>query len=543
MSDWTFADVWRRIARRFPDAPALVHGERRVTWSDFARRAAGLATWLVDEAGLARQDKVAQYLPNRPEYLESVFAAFQGSFVPVNTNYRYTADELRQLWDDADVRAVVFDGGFGHQCEVLRPMLPKIRAWLWVDPEDGSGCPEWATPYEVAAGTTIGSLGRPAGDDLYLLYTGGTTGMPKGVMWRQDDLFAILEASSSRGLPDGTTPERYVDQLAKAGPRVLIGAPLMHGTASWFSMSALNRAGAVVTVPGTRFDPVQALDVAAREDATGICVVGDAFVRPMLQAIQTEPERWDLSRLRVVFSSGVMFSAQSKQQLRRYAPRALIVDSLATSESGVIGRSVITADEDVATATFQMGPNTRVVDAEGRNVEPGSGVPGRLAVGGRIPLGYYKDEQKTKDTFLVLDGQRFVVAGDFAEVLADGAVRLLGRGSACINTGGEKVYPEEVEEVLKSSAQVADAAVVGAPDERFGETVVAFVQPVATSGDVDVDRLLAQARQHLAGYKIPRRVHLVDTIGRSPSGKVDIVSLRTKAATLSERMGNPASGD
>lgn len=534
MNGWNFAEVWSAVAERHPDAPALIHGDQRVTWAELRRRSLAIASWLVTERGLRRGDKVAQYLPNRPEYLESVFASFVACAAPVNTNFRYTGEELHHLWADADVTAVVFDGSFVEQCEALRTDLPLVRMWLWVDPHDGTTCPEWATSYEAAAATPPSAIPwSPSGDDLYLLYTGGTTGRPKGVMWRQDDLFCMLEESNGRTVSTEADPEAYAAAVERPGPHVVAAAPLMHGTAAWFSMSALNRAGAVITVPEIHFDPERLLDITSAERARGICIVGDAFARPILRALDADPQRWDLDRLRVIFSSGVMLSAESKRGLLVHAPNAVIVDGLGTSESGSFGRALAGADDDVTTAKFFVGPSTRVLDDVGRDIEPGSGQSGRLAVRGRIPLGYYKDAQKTASTFLEIDGDRYVVAGDWAEVAADGSITLLGRGAGCINTAGEKVYPDEVEEVLKTFPGVADAAVVGVDHERFGQAVVALVE-LHDDAVVETRQLLDRVRKSLAGYKVPKHVHYIASVGRAANGKLDQASLRALAANLTD---------
>jgi fatty-acyl-CoA synthase len=300
----------------------------------------------------------------------------------------------------------------------------------------------------------------------------------------------------------------------------------MHGTALWFAMPALNQGGCVVTVGDRRFDPAGLLDAVVDHDVKGLCIVGDAFARPMLDALDAEPDRWDLSRLRIVFSSGVMFSSASKARFLVHAPNATIVDSLGSSESGGLGRTLTGAGDDAATASFKIGAKTRVVGDDGRDVVPGSGAKGRLAVAGRIPIGYHGDPVKTAETFLTIDGVTHVVAGDWAEVEADGTIKLLGRGSVCINTGGEKVHPEEVEEAIKALPGVTDAVVVGVPDDRFGEAVIAIVEAPEL---LDVALLVEALRPHLAGYKLPRRV-LQHPIGRAANGKADYQRLKALAS-------------
>jgi acyl-CoA synthetase (AMP-forming)/AMP-acid ligase II len=528
-SSWNFADVFEAIADRQPDALAQRHGDRSTTWSEFDTRADGFAAGLL-ATGAVEQDKVAQYLYNAPEYLESTYGAFKAGLVTVNTNYRYTADELLYLWDNADVVAVVFHGTFAERCDDVRARLPRIRSWWWVD--DGSGpCPEWATPYEdattAAAGRTAGPWGR-SGDHLLLLYTGGTTGMPKGVMWRQDDLFGALDTASKTRLPPQQDLGAAADRVTKPGPRNLPAAPLMHGTGFFNALSNLMIGGSVITMTGRHFDVVELLDTIEHNRINSMSIVGDAFAKPVLRALDAEPDRWNISSLRVIVSSGVMWSAETKAGLLRHNGRLIMVDALGSSEAIGMAQSVVSADDSAATATFKLSPDTRVITEDGRDVTRGAGERGRVAMRGYMPIGYYKDAEKSASTFQHVDGVRYTIPGDWATVDDDGTVRLLGRGSQCINTGGEKVYPEEVEEVLKLHATVADAAVVGVPDERFGEAVTALVQPHA--GDTIVsDELIAHVKAKLASYKAPRQVVVVDSIGRAANGKLDYRALRAVA--------------
>jgi acyl-CoA synthetase (AMP-forming)/AMP-acid ligase II len=529
MSGWNFADVWERVAEQIPDAPALIHGERTSTWRDFDRRADGIAAALLG-AGVTEQDKVAQYLYNGPEYLESTFAAFKAGLATVNTNYRYGADELVYLWDNADVVAVVFHGAFAEQCDAIRSRLPRVRRWLWVD--DGTGPrPSWATDYGAAAMSavhrTTGPWGR-SGDHLLLLYTGGTTGMPKGVMWRQDDLFGALDANNRVRMPPEQDLDAVGERSAKPGPRNLPAAPLMHGTGLFNAMSNLMLAGCVITMTGRHFDPVELLDTIGHHRVQSMSIVGDAFAKPVLRALDAEPDRWDISSLRVIVSSGVMWSAETKAGLLRHNPRLIMVDALGSSEAIGMATNTTTADSVGRTATFALGANTRVVTDDGRDVVPGSGERGRVALRGFTPIGYYKDDEKSAATFQVIDGVRYSIPGDWAEVDADGTVRLLGRGSQCINTGGEKVYPEEVEEVLKLHPSVADAAVVGVPDDRFGEAVTALVEP-APGHEVDEAELVAHVKARLAHYKSPKRILAVAAVGRAANGKLDYRRLKAEA--------------
>jgi 3-oxocholest-4-en-26-oate---CoA ligase len=543
VSKWNFGDVWETVAEALPDAPALTHGSHTVTWSELDRRADNVARWLLG-SGVAHQDKLALYLYNCSEYLEATFACFKLGLVPINTNYRYADEELTYLWENADTVAVVFHGAFVERIEGIRDRMPGVRSWLWVD--DGTGaCPSWAAPYEEAA---TGPAGRgtedqervraPWGrspDDLYMLYTGGTTGMPKGVMWRHDDLFARLNSAGFRRYPEDGGPDDVRAELERNGPGMTLmpACPLMHGTGGFTSLECLSEGGRVVTLRSRQFDPIELLDTVERETVNGLIIVGDAFAKPILATLDAHPGRWDLSSLIGIISSGVMWSEETKQGLLGHHPTVLLVDAFSSSEAIGMGTSVSSGNSAAHTAQFTLGPDVRVIDAEGHDIQPGSDETGVLALGGRIPLGYYKDEAKTASTFRTIDGTRYSVPGDYAQVGEDGSIHLLGRGSVSINTGGEKVYPEEVEEVLKTIDGVVDSVVVGIPNERFGEEVVAVVElsEGTAPGSVSPEMVIDHVRSTLAGYKAPRRVRFVTSIGRSPSGKVDYGRHRAETAT------------
>ena len=517
--EWTFADVWETIAATVPDRIALSHGEKHITWRDVNARADAIAAALFN-AGLQRQDKVALYLHNASAYMESVFAALKASLVPVNTNYRYTGDELVQLWTDADAAAVVFHGAFAAQADAARARCPQIKAWLFAD--DGeTPCPDWAIPYEVAAQSPSGQTAPPqnrSGDDQILIYTGGTTGLPRGVMWRQHDLFMASNTTRDPAIAD---LDHIRARLSGATPPVgLPAAPLMHGTGFVFAATILNRGGTVVTLPGSSFDVTQLLDTMTDEGVTDVCIVGDAFCRPIVDALDLEPQRWNLSRLKVVSSSGMAWSASVKERLLIHAPDALLIDFLNSSEASGMGRALSSAKKSAGAARFQLGKNACVIDEEGRPIVKGSGEAGRVAVRGFLPLGYYKDPEKTEATFPVIDGVRYSIPGDLATVDDDGNITLLGRGSTCINTGGEKVFPEEVEDAIKAHDGIADTLVVGVPNPRFGQMVVAAVEWAAGAA-ADEEALLNHLRARLAGHKIPRAMMMAESLGRGPNGKAD----------------------
>jgi fatty-acyl-CoA synthase len=539
VTDFNFADVWEVCASVRGPETALVCGTQRTTWSEMDRRADGVARTLLD-AGLGHQDKVAQYLYNCNEYLESMFALFKASLVPVNTNYRYGDDELAYLWDNADAAAVIFHGEFTPAVDRVRGRLDKLRLLLHVD--DGTEpCPDWATPYEEAAAAlgdedasqrpVRGPEGR-SGDDLYMLYTGGTTGMPKGVMWRQDDLFGVINSGSPMRLPADEGLAAFpaaIEALAALDVALLPACPLMHGTGAFTAIASLDAGGRVVTMPEHRFDPAAILETVAAEKIKILTIVGDAFARPILAELDRHPDRYDISSLLGMISSGVMWSAETKRGLLRHNPNMLLVDAVSSSEAVGLGASVSTGSESAETATFKIGRNVKVLDEEGGEIPLGSGQVGRLAIRGRVPIGYYKDPERSARTFPVLDGERYSVPGDYATVDEDGTVHLLGRGSVVINTGGEKVFPEEVEEGLKTHPAVVDAAAVGVPDERFGESVAAVVE-LADGASVAPEELIAHVKQHLASYKAPRKIVFVPSIGRSASGKLDYPRLRDAAA-------------
>ncbi len=539
MPGWTYADIYETIADTLPEAPALIHGDRRVTWAEFDARADGLAQHLLDQ-GCGHQDKVAFYLYNCPEYSELLFACSKASLVHVNTNYRYADDELVYIWDNADTVAVVFHSSFTDTIERIRDRVPDVHTWLWVDHGDGTACPEWATPYEDATATANdgrvrGDWGRD-GDDLVLLYTGGTTGMPKGVMWRQDDLFSVTDKANSNALPsepdldaDGFSPAVRA-RTTKPGPISIPACPLMHGTGLFNALNTLGLGGAIATLTGVKFSVEEMLDTIQDVGVKSIFIVGDAFAKPILRALDAEPDRWDLSCLRVMISSGVMWSAESKQGLLEHYPRLILVDTYGSSEAIGMAKSVASKDAATKTAEFALSDDSAVITDDGRLVEPGSGEIGKVGIRGRTPVGYYKDEAKSAATFPVVDGVRYSIPGDFATVEADGSITLLGRGSVCINTGGEKVFPEEVEEVLKTHPGISDAIAVGVPDERFGQAVTAVVA-VDDAADFDEAAVIAHVKERLAHYKAPKRVFAVPALERAANGKVDYKRWTAHAAT------------
>jgi 3-oxocholest-4-en-26-oate---CoA ligase len=532
MPGWNFAEIWEICAENLPDAVAQRQGEREITWAELDRRANGIARTLLD-AGATEQDKVAQYLYNCPEYLESVFGAFKAGLVPVNTNYRYADDELVYLWDNADAVAVVFHATFADRIAGLRDRVPRVTTWLWVD--DGTTpCPEWATPYEQAAdasaeGEKVEAPWGRDGHHILMMYTGGTTGMPKGVMWRHDDLIHALLPTVQPLFKGDADYAALREAITAPGVQMLPACPLMHGTGQFTGFIALSSGGSITTLVNRHLDVEEILDTLEKHGLQSLTIVGDAFAKPILAELDANPGRWTLNKLFMITSSGVMWSEPTKQGLLEHIPHALLVDAFSSSEALGLGQSVSSAGAEAKTAKFALGEKARVIADDGRDVEPGSGEIGRVAVRGYTPIGYYKDPEKSADTFVTIDGDTYSIPGDYAQVEADGSLTLLGRGSVCINTGGEKVFPEEVEEVLKSHPTVLDAVAVGLPDEKFGEAITAVVEP-RPGEQVDESALIEHVKAHLASFKAPKRVVVVETIGRAPNGKVDYKRIKRDAA-------------
>ena len=534
--NWNFGTIFESVADAIPDSPALVQDERRRTWRELDERAARLAA-AFRAHGLGPGSKVAFYLYNCNEYLEALFATFKLRAVPANVNYRYTADELAYLLENSDAEVVVFHGSLGDRVDAVRDSKLKVRAAVQVD--DGSPLVDGALRYEdlIEAHEPMERIER-SGDDLVFLYTGGTTGMPKAVIWRHEDLFGALAplAYSFFGLDmpeDSTEAGSRALKVHESGlvPIHLPASPLMHGTGQFSTLQALFLGGTIVTLESRHFDPHELWRVVQRERVTQIAIVGDAFAKPMLRALDEADARgepYDLSSLVLVISSGVMWSESVKRELIERHP-VIAYDSLGSSEGVGFANAITTTDSKGETAKFSVGPNTKVFTDDGREVKAGSGEVGYLAVGGNIPLGYFKDPKKTAETFREVDGRRYSIPGDYATVEEDGTITLLGRGSVSINSGGEKIFPEEVEEAVKQHPSVADAVVVGVPDERFGEAVAAVVA-LAPGRSADEDEISeAVERSGLARFKRPRHVVVVDTVPRGPNGKADYAWARETA--------------
>ena len=520
-----WATLWESLADAQPDHTAVVVGHTTMRWRDLDDRAARLATALADR-GVGHDTKVAQLLYNCPEYLEAVFAAFKLRATPVNVNYRYLAEEMTYILDNADAEALVFHGSLGDRVTSALPHLPRLRALLQVD--DGAPLIDGAEWYHEVVDTAAPAARiERSGDDLLFLYTGGTTGLPKGVMWRHVDLFGALAFTGylSAGLELPTTAQQ-VGEVAAAlnaegrSPVNLCAPPLMHGTALFLAISAFVMGGTVVLLGERRFNPDELLRLVQQHRVTQLSIVGDAFARPVVQAL--DAGHYDMSSLQRVVSTGATLSVEHKLAIQRYAPSAVIIDMIGASEGGPFAIAMTAPGSTPSgTAMFTAPPNAVVLDdATGRPLPRGCDEAGMLAVSGPMPQGYYKDPAKSAATFRTIDGVRYTVPGDYAIIDADGTVHLLGRGSVCINTGGEKVYPEEVEVAARSHSGVLDCNAVGVPDDRFGEVVVLVAARVPGSTATD-EEVIEHVRARLARYKAPKRVVWVDAIYRSPSGKAD----------------------
>jgi 3-oxocholest-4-en-26-oate---CoA ligase len=519
---FNLADLWERVVDTVPDHPALVCGDRRLTFAQEDERATRLAHALAAR-GVGPDSHVACYLYNSIEYLEVMLAAFKLRAVPINVNYRYVEAELRYLFDDADLVALIHDAEFTPRIEAVRDALPHLRHLIAID--DGSGVDATtigSVSYEaaLAAASPARDFGPRSDDDIYILYTGGTTGMPKGVVWRQEDVIRVLGGGIDFDTGEKFDDEhRFADAAAAAadGGMGIVIAPLMHGAAQWGTLNGLFNGRTMVLMP--KFDAHEVWKAVERHRITSLSITGDAMGRPLIEAL--DEADYDVSSLAAVASTAAVFSATVKERYLERFPNLVVVDAVGSTETGYNGMTMVAkGSARPGLPTVRMGPDTVVLDDDLHVVEPGSGVVGRMARGGNVPLRYHKDPRRSAETFVMVGGKRYAVSGDSAVVEADGTMTLLGRGSVCINSGGEKIYPEEVEAALKAHPDVFDALVVGVPDPRWGERVAAVVQPRAGTTPT-LESIATHCRSQVAGYKVPREIHLVDTMQRSPSGKAD----------------------
>jgi fatty-acyl-CoA synthase len=540
---FNLADLFELVVDTVPGRLALVAGDQRLTYRELDDRANRLAHHLV-AAGVGPDDRVAIYAWNRAEWLEVMFAAWKIRAVPINVNYRYVADEARYILDNADVVAVVHERSFAPLLASTRDGLPRVRHYVVLD--DGNrddatfaACAELgAVPYEDALARQPAARGFAprSSDDLYVLYTGGTTGMPKGVVWRHEDIFFAAMGGGGFGQPPITTPEEIATRVATEGTQLvgICNAPMMHGGGQWVSCIAFFGGNTCILNTGRHFDADEVWRLAEREAARTIMVVGDAMARPLVEALTRPGASYDTSRIVGIGSGGALLSTAVKDQLREVLPHVAVVDSFGASETGAAG-SVMDLNGPAAGPRFTMGEFMTVLDDNLCPVRPGSGEIGRLARSGHVPLRYHKDDEKTAATFLTTpDGTRWVVPGDYARIEADATITLLGRGSVCINSGGEKIFPEEVEAALKSHPDVFDAVVIGVPDDRFVERVAAIVQP-RPGAMVSLGELQDHCRTKLAGYKMPRQLVVLDELVRTPVGKPDYRWAKTTATSAPAR--------
>jgi fatty-acyl-CoA synthase len=532
-----WATIWESIADVIPDAPAVTNGAVTRTWAQYDDRAARVAAAL-DAGGLGADSKVGLYLYNGNEYLEAQYGTFKMRGVPVNVNYRYLDDELRYLLDNADAEALVFHTSLGDRVERVRDALPNLKLLIEVD--DGGGHHvEGALAFDdlLALHEPMARITRDE-SDIYMLYTGGTTGMPKGVMYDTGGITGsfVSLGFAGLGLP---VPETAADVasvvagLHAAGNASvsITGAPLMHGTGLWLGALMHHMAGGqVITLTSRSLDADEMLATMQRHHVTHNTIVGDSFSKPIIRAFDAAIERgepYDTSDLTMIMSSGVMWTTEVKEALLDRIPQVILYDAIGSSE-GSMGSQVTMRGVKTETAKFTSNPTTKVFTEDDTEVTPGSGEIGMVAAGGMVPLGYFKDPEKSARTFRTIDGVRYSFPGDMAQVAADGTLILLGRGSQVINSAGEKIFPEEVEEAVKRVEGVLDCLVVGVDDDRFGQAVIA-VASLAEGVDVDAQAVIASVKNDLAGYKAPKRVIFVDKVPRAPNGKADYRTARDLA--------------
>ena len=531
---FNLAEIHEAIAAAIPDRECIVWRDRRLTWSEFNQRTRRLGNYLAGRGlGCRRerdalrnfesgQDHVGLYLTNCNEYLEGMVGGYKARVAPFNVNYRYVDDELVYLLNDADARALVYHARFAPNVARIRGELPHLDVLLQVADDSGNALLPGAVDYEEALARS--SAERPAldwsPDDLYILYTGGTTGMPKGVLWRQEDIFFGALGGHPLGGEKFPSIEAVVE-VAKAGSiRSLPAPPFMHGAAHWAAFMTMHGGGSIVIQ--NRTDHLDADDVWStieREKVSFLTIVGDAFGRPLLDQLAKKP--YDLSQFRIMLSGGAILTPALKDAFLEKIPHLMIVDGFGASETGGQGSQISMAGAKATTGAFKMNEDTVVLSEDMQRVlAPGADESGWLARGGHVPLGYFKDAEKTAKTFPTVGDRRYAAPGDHARVLEDGTIVVLGRGSVSINSGGEKIYPEEVEKALKHHPSVYDAVVVGTPSARFGQQVTAVVQ--ARAGETPaVEELVEFAAKHLARYKLPRAILFVGEMVRSPSGKAD----------------------
>jgi len=525
-----FATLWEAIADEVGDVDAVVQGGRRFTWRQYEDRASRIAAALT-AAGLGPDDKVGLYLHNSPEYLEAHFAAFKQRMVPINVNFRYLGRELEYLLDNADCRALFYHSSLADRVAEVIDRLPDLVLLVEVDDGERTAVVPRAVRHEdLVAGHAPAPRMERTGGEVYMLYTGGTTGMPKGVMYRMGEISAAFAFNgfNAQQMPlPPTVPEMAAavgEKRRTDGAWVSVPCcPLMHGTGMWIgAMMPHCTGGTVVLLESRKFDPDELLALVETERVNQVVIVGDAFARPIADALDAAVRAGrtpDTSSLQRMTSSGVMWTAEVKQRLLDHVPDIMLVDAMGSTE-GAMATSVSTRAAAAPTAKFMMNPTTRVFDDDDVEVVPGDGRTGKVANGGLVPFGYFKDPEKSARTFRTIGGVRYSFPGDLATFDESGQLVLLGRGSQVINTAGEKVFPEEVEEAVKRVVGVADCLVVGLPDDKWGQIVVAVASLDGSAEPTESD-VIAAVKNELSGYKAPKRVVFCAEVPRAPNGKAD----------------------
>ena len=522
-----FASVWETISDIIPDNDALICGEEVVSWKEYDLRSSKIASAL-SEAGLSSNSKAGLYLNNSNEYLICQNAIFKVGGCPINVNYRYVEEELIYLLENSDSEAVFYHACYGERIKRISNSLPNIKVWIEISDGTKSQFND-CLHYEnlIAEMNPMDRIYRDP-ETIYMLYTGGTTGMPKGVMYKQGEfliyLFRTLKAMGYDVPEDlNNLTERIIEQDKENNfIKSLVGCPLMHGTGMWLgAFLPLNLGGTVITTPNLGFDANQLWSQVEDKSVTNIVIVGDAFAKPMLNALDIAKKTgnpFNIESVRTIISSGVMWSEEVKNGLLEHHDMQLM-DTMGSTEGGM-GSSVSTRDNPPKTAKFSINPGVIILADDGETLEPGSDKVGLIGTSGLVPEGYYKDEKKSAQTFKEIDGVRYSFPGDYAKYEQDGTITLLGRGSNCINSAGEKIYPEEVEEAIKRNDEVFDCLVVGLPDEKFGQKVIAVVSLIKNA-DISETKLLEATREFIAGYKLPKGIIFKDEVQRAPNGKAD----------------------
>ena len=522
-----FASVWETISDIIPDNDALICGEEVVSWKEYDLRSSKIATAL-SKAGLSSNSKAGLYLNNSNEYLICQNAIFKVGGCPINVNYRYVEEELIYLLENSDSEAVFYHACYGERIKRISNSLPNIKVWIEISDGTKSQFND-CLHYEnlIAEMNPMDRIYRDP-ETIYMLYTGGTTGMPKGVMYKQGEfliyLFRTLKAMGYDVPEDLNNLTERIKEQDKENNFIksLVGCPLMHGTGMWLgAFLPLNLGGTVITTPNLGFDANQLWSQVEDKSVTNIVIVGDAFAKPMLNALDIAKKTgnpFDIESVRTIISSGVMWSEEVKNGLLEHHDMQLM-DTMGSTEGGM-GSSVSTRDNPPKTAKFSINPGVIILADDGETLEPGSDKVGLIGTSGLVPEGYYKDEKKSAQTFKEIEGVRYSFPGDYAKYEQDGTITLLGRGSNCINSAGEKIYPEEVEEAIKRNDEVFDCLVVGLPDEKFGQKVIAVVSLVKDA-DISETKLIEATREFIAGYKLPKGIIFKDVVQRAPNGKAD----------------------